>query len=91
MLTLLPAMEPEAFFATRHRPTDAEWDELCIAFKADNQEVPARGTCHIYTDSFLIEERPDGFYPHAWWYSPVRYDTIEKAEKVLYAWRQEWV
>lgn len=87
----LPILEQAAFIATKHAPTDSEWVDLVQVFDEEGRAAPARETCFLYAESFLIEQRADGFYPHAWWYSPVRYDTIEKAEEVLFKWRQEWV
>ena len=88
----LPIMTQAAFVATKHAPTDAEWTELVQVFAEEQRDAPARETCTLYAESFLIEQRADGLhYVHAWWYSPVGYPEIEKAEEVLFKWRQEWV
>lgn len=83
-------MDFATFVASQHAPTDEEWSDLSEAFVEEGMAVPERTACFFYADGFLIEHRADGFYPHAWWYSPVRHDTIEQAERSLHQWRQEW-
>ena len=86
------ALTKAEFLATRHAPTEAEWNEL-QALVADGVIEPLeREQCHMYDDGgYLIEQRPDGFYPHGWFYAPRRHETLESAEKDLCEWRAEFV
>ena len=82
-------MSNEQVLATRHTPTDAAWNEL--QEMVDNGTIAPleREQCHVYEGGYLIEQRPDGFYPHAWFYAPRRHDTMESAESDLCKWRAE--
>ena len=85
------AMTLEQLVATRTKPTPEQY-----AFMKEHAEVKAeRENCAVYGDDpenpYLIEKREDGFYPHAWWYAPVRHDTLESAEHDLHRWRNQFV
>ena len=80
----------EQFIATRHAPTDAEWAELQALVTDGTIEPLEREQCHVYDGNGLIEQRPDGFYSHAWWYAPNRNETLEEAEEDQYNWYKEF-
>ncbi len=75
-----------AFAASARPVSDAFWQEIQTAC----DPVPARSSCIEFGEGYLLEMRPDGFYPHAWWYSPVQKATLSEAIETLWEWRQEW-
>ena len=85
------AMNNEQFLATRHAPTDAEWNELQALVSNGTIEPLEREQCCVYDGGYLIEQRPDGFYPHGWFYDPRRHENMESAESDLCEWRAEFL
>ena len=85
------AMTLKQLVATRATPTVEQYE-----FMKEHAEVKAeRENCAVYGDDpmnpCLLEKREDGFYPHAWWYDPIRHDTLKSAERELHKWWKEFV
>lgn len=67
-------------------------DELWAVLQAeDATEGQPREAFFMYGEEYVLHEADGGFFPHAWWYRPVRKETREEAEAVLWEWRKEWV
>lgn len=81
-------LDIEAFRKTRRQPTDAEWADISETLGPSG---PARETCFLYIDNYLLHEADGLFWPHAWWYAPVGMDRREDAEAALFEWQKEWL
>lgn len=93
----LPTLDFDAFRATKHAPSDEEWgileEEFNIWTGKHGEYRAQRSQCLLYGlpgECFLIVERDGEYEVHAWWYSPIAYDSLEKAEAALFPWRKEW-
>ncbi|UXO93724.1 hypothetical protein Pan1_09 [Pseudanabaena phage Pan1] len=80
-------MTLEQFVATRRECDESTFAEMQEVLGDD---MPARETCSVYADGYLIHEAEGKFWPHAWWYSPVAHDTRESAEANLHKWYLEF-
>ena len=81
-------MTLEEFRATKRPCDDTTWKDLTsegIVSGFDQEDAL------LYADGFLIHKASDKFMVHAWWYSPLGYDTLEEAEAKLYPWYLELV
>jgi len=78
----------EEFKASRRPITDEMWEEL---EKADARDPGTpREAYWQYGEGYVLHERDGGYWPHAWWYAPVRRETLAEAESNLWEWRKEW-
>ena len=79
-------MTLDEFRATTHPVSDETW-----AAVLDGVSDPAPRTSFTeYGGGYVLHEADGKFWPHAWWYPPVPYDTRAEAEKVLFDWRAEF-
>lgn len=79
----------EEFRATRKPATP----ETLEAFRVEGIDLPEEAKVFQYgedADGWCLHEFDGGFWPHAWWYRPNRHETLESAEKDLFAWRAEF-
>lgn len=81
-------MEYHVFAASARPVSDEVWEAL---IEMDYFPLEGRASCIEFGEGYLLEIRFDGFYPHAWWYSPVRKATLQEAVETLWEWRKEWV
>jgi hypothetical protein len=79
----------DGFRATKRSADDELWAML------DNEGVlpnVSRDDCFFYgnkDNAYLIHVEGGKFMVHAWWYSPLGYDTLEVAEAHLFDWYVE--
>lgn len=76
------------FLATAAPVSDAIW---AILQQEDCTDGLPREAFTMYAGEYALHESDGGFYPHAWWYRPVRKATRQEAEAVLWEWRKEWL
>ena len=79
-------MKIEELQATRKPVSDVTW---AILVEEGVTEGLPREVFWEYAEGYVLHERDGGFWPHAWWYAPVRKETLAEAEEVLLAWRKE--
>lgn len=75
------------FLATRAPVSDEIWAALQAEDATDG--LP-REAFWMYDGAYVLHEHEGGYFPHAWWYAPVRKDSLIAAETVLWEWRKEW-
>ncbi len=75
-----------AFRATKRACDDATWAEI----QDDIGSAIPQSAVLLYADGYAIHELEGRFFVHAWWYSPIAYDTLEEAEMKLHPWYLEW-
>ena len=80
-------MTLDEFRATRRPATP----EMLEALAQEGVDLPEGAVPFEYADGNLLHERDGGFWPHAWWYAPVRRETLAEAEEVLFNWRAEFI
>lgn len=76
-----------SFRATRRPCDDATWNELTSEGLVDGL---TQSQCFLYADGYMIHEAEGKFWVHAWWYSPLAYDSLEVAETKLHPWYLEF-
>lgn len=75
----------DTFRATKRTCDDEMWAQIKDDLSGVTQDI-----CLIYADGYLIHVLDGKYFVHAWWYSPIAYDTLEEAEAKLYPWYCEF-
>lgn len=79
-------MNLDEFRATARPVNDEEWP----AIPEGISNPVSREAFIAYAEGYVLHEYAEKFWPHAWWYSPVGYDSKQHAEDVLFQWRAEF-
>ena len=78
------------FLASRAPVSDAVWGMLG---EEDCRYGQPRSAFFQYgegEEQYVLYEADGGFWPLAWWYAPVRRESLTEAEAVLWNWRAEF-
>lgn len=82
-------LDLEQFRATKRPCDDATWNDLVEGGEA-NDFTFTQADALLYADGYMIHLQDGKYWVHAWWYSPLAYDTLEEAEAKLHPWYLEF-
>ena len=83
-------MDITTFLATRQPVSDEVWRMLQDEDVTYDQPREAFFMYGEGNEWYVLHEKDGGYFPHAWWYTPARKESLIEAETVLWNWRAEF-